>query len=134
MDHFLCLRKAAKQSTVLGRKRALSGEEICKSTRHIKQCCRMKQAAFKTEQHTKLRPANAGSVLEHRPENRPQIAWRVGDDLQHLGGRGLLLTRFRQLLREPLDLLFQVKFQLIKLHPTLRARNTTEYRLCEGRS
>jgi hypothetical protein len=32
--------------------------------------CRMKQAAFKTEQYTKLRPANAGSVLEHRPKNR----------------------------------------------------------------
>src|SRR5260221_4565571 len=84
-------RKSTKQSTGLRRKRALPGEEIGKSGRHIKQCCRMKQAAFKTEQYAKLRPANASGVLEHRPKDRLQIAGRARDDLQHLGGRALLL-------------------------------------------
>src|SRR5256885_1090114 len=61
----------------------------------------MKQTAFKTEQYAKLRPANASSVLEYGLKYRLQIAWRTGDNLQHLRGRRLLLQRFAQLAKQP---------------------------------
>ena len=37
--------------------------------------------------------ADARRVLQHGLEHRLQIAGRAGDDLEHLGGRGLLLQR-----------------------------------------
>jgi hypothetical protein len=41
--------------------------------------------------------ANAHCVRQHRLKDRFQLAWRAGDHTQHLGGRGLLLQRFREL-------------------------------------
>ena len=38
--------------------------------------------------------AKAHSLFEHRVEHRREVAGRGVDDLQHLGGRGLLLQRF----------------------------------------
>src|SRR5947209_15261341 len=68
----------------------------------------MKQAAFKTEQYAKLRFTNASGVLEHGPKYGLQIARRAGDDLQHLGGRGLLLQRLGELAPTCFELLFQI--------------------------
>ena len=43
--------------------------------------------------------ADACRVLQHRLEYRLQVAGRAGDDLQHLGGRGLLLQRLGEFVR-----------------------------------
>jgi hypothetical protein len=52
--------------------------------------------AIITIQHTKLGLADANSILKHSLEHRLQLARRGGDDLQHLGGRGLLLNHSRR--------------------------------------
>ena len=44
-----------------------------------------------------LRLANAHGVFQHRLEHRLKFPRRTGDDLQHLGGRGLLLQRLREI-------------------------------------
>ena len=44
-----------------------------------------------------LRLAKAHRVLQHRMEHRLKLARRTGDDLQHLGGGGLLLERLREI-------------------------------------
>src|SRR6516164_6653315 len=48
---------------------------------------------------SKLGVADANSVLEHRVEYRLQIAGRAGNDLEHLGGRRLLLQRLSKFSR-----------------------------------
>src|ERR1700730_11478240 len=52
-------------------------------------------------QRPKMRAADAGSILQHRSEHRLQLAGRSADDLEHVGGRGLLLERFAQLVEQP---------------------------------
>src|SRR5262249_50687936 len=58
-------------------------------------------------------------------EHRLEIARRRGDDLKHLRGRGLLLPRFRQLVRAALELRLEVvsngAFARAALAETLRA-------------
>ena len=44
--------------------------------------------------HAERRLAQVQRLLQHRIEHRRQIAGRGVDDLQHFGGRGLLLQRF----------------------------------------
>ena len=46
-------------------------------------------------------PAKAVRLLQHRVEHRRQIAGRAVDDLQHLGGCGLLLQGLARLGQEP---------------------------------
>ena len=45
--------------------------------------------------------AQIGRLLEHRVEHRREIAGRGVNDLQHLGGRGLLLQRLPLLVDQP---------------------------------
>src|SRR6516225_9080071 len=45
------------------------------------------------QQVTELGPADTGRVFQHGAEHRLQLAWRAGDDTQHLRRRGLLLQR-----------------------------------------
>ena len=40
-------------------------------------------------------------VFQHGLEHRLKFAGRTTDDLEHLGGRGLLLQRFAQLVEQP---------------------------------
>ena len=47
------------------------------------------------------------AFCQHRLEHRLQLAGRTGDDLQHLGGRGLLLQRLREIARARLHLVEQ---------------------------
>src|SRR5262249_14100801 len=51
-------------------------------------------------QRADLRLAEAHRVFQHRLEYRLQLARRTADDLQHLGGRRLLLQRFAQLVEQ----------------------------------
>src|SRR6185369_13316556 len=43
--------------------------------------------------------ADAQGVREHRLEDRFHVPWRRADDLEHLRCRGLLLQRFRKIVR-----------------------------------
>src|SRR5262249_3740670 len=52
------------------------------------------------EQDAEFRFANSCGVLQHRLEDRLQIAGRAADDLQDLGSRGLLLKRLAQLVKQ----------------------------------
>ena len=45
--------------------------------------------------------ANAHCIFQHGLEDRIKVALRTRDDLQHLGGRSLLLQRFAQLVEQP---------------------------------
>ena len=51
------------------------------------------------KQIAELGLADAHRVFEQALEHRPKGAWRTADDLQHLGGRGLLLQRLGQFAR-----------------------------------
>ena len=48
-----------------------------------------------------VRLAQASSRLHQRIEYRLQIEGRAADDLEHVGGGGLLLQRFAQLVEQP---------------------------------
>ncbi len=52
-------------------------------------------------QNAKLGLAQFGRLFEHRVEHRSEVAGRRIDDLQHLGGRGLLLQGLARLGNEP---------------------------------
>ena len=53
--------------------------------------------AVETEQGAELGLANACGVFQHGLEHGLQLAGRTADDLEHLGGRGLLLQRLAQI-------------------------------------
>ena len=59
------------------------------------------------EHDAELGLANARGVGQHGLEHRLQLARRAADDLEHLGGRRLLLQRLGQLARARLHLLEQ---------------------------
>ena len=48
-----------------------------------------------------LRLAQAGGRRDQGVEHRLQIEGRAADDLEHVGGGGLLLQRFAQLVEQP---------------------------------
>src|SRR5262245_6018486 len=50
---------------------------------------------------SKLGVTNVHRVFQHSIEDRLQFAWRTADDLEHIGGGGLLLKRFTQLIEQP---------------------------------
>jgi len=52
-------------------------------------------------QRAKCGAAQRHRLVEHRVEHRREIAGRRVDDLQHLGGRGLLLQRLARFVDEP---------------------------------
>ena len=45
--------------------------------------------------------AETHRIRQHGVEHRLKLAWRTGDDAQHLGRGGLLLQRFAQLVEQP---------------------------------
>ena len=59
------------------------------------------RVAVSQKQIAELGVANPRGVLQHRLKYRLQFARRAGDDLEHLGGRGLLLRS--RLLRSSLS-------------------------------
>ena len=64
--------------------------------------------AFAKHHGAKIGFADAGRVLQHRLEHWLQIAGRTGDDLEHLGGRSLLLQRLVTFASGLVELLAQV--------------------------
>jgi hypothetical protein len=60
------------------------------------QCDGPKAPALAKPHDAELCLADAGGVLQHRLEHWVQRARRPGDDLQYLGGRGLLFQRLAE--------------------------------------
>ena len=60
-----------------------------------------RRSPSRTIQRAEFGLANARRVLQHGLEHRLQFAWRRTDDLEHVGGGGLLLQRFAQLVEQP---------------------------------
>src|SRR5262245_8705645 len=52
-------------------------------------------------QHSEFRSADSYRVFQHGIENRVQVAGRAADGLKHIGGRGLLLERITQFVKQP---------------------------------
>ena len=48
-----------------------------------------------------VRIAKAGGRFDQRLQHRPEVEGRAADDLEHVGGGGLLLQRFAQLVEQP---------------------------------
>jgi len=61
----------------------------------------MEAVAIPSEKQTECRTAKAGRLFQHRIEDRREVAGRGIDDLQYLGGRGLLLQGLARLGHEP---------------------------------
>src|SRR5271167_1765086 len=62
---------------------------------------RMKMVAVDPRQAAESRLAEPQRSFEHRVEHRGEVAGRRIDDLQDLGGRGLLLQRLARLGQQP---------------------------------
>jgi hypothetical protein len=54
---------------------------------------KMKAFTVPNSENAERRLAQPRSLFEHRLEDRREVAGRTVDDLQHLGGRGLLRQR-----------------------------------------
>ena len=93
MNRLLRLDDAAEGSS---RTRSLRSAlpELGKCWRHSEHCSRTPCAILKTEQNTETGLADAHRIRQHGLEHGLKFAGRAGDDLQHVGGRGLLLQRF----------------------------------------
>ena len=81
------------------RNRGVFGEECCVGLRHASQCDGDKAIPFEHPQPAKGRLAKIHRFFEHRPKHRLQFAGRTRNDLQHLGGRGLVQGREKPNLR-----------------------------------
>src|SRR5262249_26634762 len=64
-------------------------------------------AVLEHQHRSELGTANVDCVLQYLLEHRGKITRRRTDDLQDLGGRGLLLKRFLEIVRPSLHLLKQ---------------------------
>jgi hypothetical protein len=83
----LCKRLKLRRETVIGR--------------------HAKLAFLSQKNQAPLGLAQRGRGLDQCREHRVKIERRAADDLEHVGGRGLLLQRFTQVLRARLNLLEQ---------------------------
>src|SRR5262245_4360826 len=79
--------------------------KLRKCWRRATQCDGMECAVRETVENAEMGITHARGVLQHRVEDRLQIAGRTGDDLEHLAGSGLLLECIGQLARACLHLL-----------------------------
>src|SRR6516165_10576742 len=69
--------------------------------RHAQRADRVKAFSIINMQHAKGGLAKARRFFEHCVENRREVAGRAVDDLQYLGGRGLLLQRLARFVDQP---------------------------------
>src|SRR5262245_18695765 len=61
---------------------------------------RFKLAILDPEHPAETCATDPGGACEHGLEHGLKVAWRAGDDLEHVGGGGLLLQRFAQLIEQ----------------------------------
>src|SRR5262249_30576031 len=94
------VQHAAEASPSVERPQRLA-YELGKRWRHTTQGWNLKTAALVDQKHTKSGPAHLHRLFQDRVEYRGEIAGRRIDDLQYLGGRGLLLQGLARLGQEP---------------------------------
>jgi hypothetical protein len=82
---------AKSSATPRSERDRLSGKKLGISRWHIVRGNCAEDLAVESEQDAVRGLAQAHRPVEHRVENRREIAGRAVDDPQHLGGRGLLL-------------------------------------------
>ena len=97
-----------KNAPRLRPKRSAAPQELVELARCVQLGHRMEQIAIEAEHGGKLRLAEAGGIFQQSMKHRLQIAGRAGDDLEHFGGRGLLLQRFRKFSSELPDRLVRI--------------------------
>ena len=97
MDHFFCLRHAIERRPGSWQERPALANVVDKGGRHADLRRRMKLTVVKAVQQAELSFADAGRVGEHGLKHRLQLAWRTGDDAQHLIRSLLPLQGFTQL-------------------------------------
>jgi hypothetical protein len=74
-----------------------------------------KRISFMEVERAEIGLAQPRRVRQHCLENGLQLAWRAGDDLEHLGGRRLLLQRLGKVpprLGEFAPVFFELLFQI----------------------
>src|SRR4029077_12311650 len=64
-------------------------------------CDETKETCVAKEQTTERSLAKRGRLLQHSLEHRLQLTRRAANNLEHIGGRRLLLKRFSQLVEQP---------------------------------
>src|SRR5215475_7574091 len=97
MDRLLRFEDAA-ESTSWPRSLWSALPELGKCRRHSDHCGRAHGTVLVTKQNSKGGFADARRVFQHGLENGLQLARRTADNLEHIGGGGLLLERFAQLI------------------------------------
>ena len=83
--------------------------ELGKLRRHADHRLRAHEPGIEAKQHAKTGVADAHRVLQHGLEDRLKVALRTRDDLQHFGGRRLLLACLFQLLSESSNLFLETR-------------------------
>src|SRR3954453_23738672 len=100
MDPRFTLKNASQdRSWTIGRRIVLT--EVGESLGHPPARRTVPTLAVKGLQMAKRGAAQPHRLLEHRVEYRREVAGRGVDDLQHLGGRGLLRQRLARLGQQP---------------------------------
>src|SRR5262249_3841399 len=92
------------------------------------ECDPTKGIAFTKIQSAKPCLANLGGVLKDRGENRVEVARRGTDNLEHVGGSGLLLQRFRKIPGARLHLVEQT--HVFDRNDSLVGKRGGEFNLC----
>src|ERR1700730_696412 len=116
MDHLLRLDDAAERgSPTWSLWSAIP--KLGKFRRYSKHCNRTPRTILDSQQNSKIGTADAYRVPQHGLEHRLQSPNRTTDDLQHFGGRRLLLqrlskmlSRFDELVCSLLELLLEVSY------------------------
>ncbi len=75
--------------------------ELGQRSRHVMDRDSMEVLTIIRPQTTECGLAKTDGLVEHRIEHRREVAGRAVDDLQHLGGRGLLLQGLARLGEQP---------------------------------
>ncbi len=96
VDHLLCQRNAA-EAAARSRMEQLVLADVRIARRRVKHGDGPKCVVVTKKHIAEIRSADTGCVLQHGLENRLKIAGRAADDLEHVGGGGLLLQRFRKI-------------------------------------
>ena len=107
VDHLFRIGDAVKETCPATRNDwiALSVGGVC--LRRVVQRNASESIALIQVQIAELGAADAYRVGQHGREHRLQVARRAGDDLEHLGGRGLLLPSLSELAPACFELLFR---------------------------
>src|SRR4029077_16282809 len=108
MEHPFFVDDAAETGVRAGTDRSMRSPVLTVGQWNVMQISRVKAFAVIEQEMAKLGLAKAHGVREHCLEDRSHVTRRGADDFEHIGGRGLLLTRLLQFEGERSNLPLQV--------------------------